>query len=156
RAAYLVPADAHPNYVKLNGYPLSLFYANLAKLKARSATAIIDSCFSGASHKGMLVSRASPLVLSAAAPEPAAGVDVFTSASGQEISSWYEEKGHSLFTYYLLKAVQDGAKAGRTLTNAEVRDALGERVPVQARRLFGRIQTPAFSGAAQASFLGAQ
>ncbi|OGR59140.1 MAG: hypothetical protein A2X36_15190 [Elusimicrobia bacterium GWA2_69_24] len=153
-AAYFVPADAHPNYVKLNGYPLAVFYENLAKLKARSVTAVIDSCFSGASHKGMLVSQASPLYISAVAMDPHQGLNVFTSSADQEISSWFSAQGHSLYTYYFLKAVQEGLGKGGTLSNGRVRDSIAERLPAQARKLFGRTQTPAFTGDAEAPLLG--
>jgi hypothetical protein len=51
KTAYFVSSDCHPNYVKLNGYLLDLFYENLSKLSAKSVNVIIDTCFSGGSQK---------------------------------------------------------------------------------------------------------
>ena len=34
---------------------------------------------------------------------------VFTSATGEQVSSWYRDKSHSLFTYYFLKGLQGEA-----------------------------------------------
>ncbi|MFH2070203.1 MAG: PorV/PorQ family protein [Elusimicrobiota bacterium] len=147
--AYFVPSDCHPNYVRLNGYSLDLFYDNLSKVVAKSITVVIDACFSGASEKGMLIAKASPLVVVPAKGRVSEKIDLFTSSSGDEISSWYPEKNHSLFTYYFLKALQGDADKNKdkNLTFSEVRDYIDENVPYVARRLYGRTQTPSFTGA---------
>ncbi|MBI5188560.1 MAG: hypothetical protein HZA07_05760 [Nitrospirae bacterium] len=35
-----------------------------------------------------------------------------TSSSGSEVSSWYPEKGHSMFTYFFLKSLKENAEKG--------------------------------------------
>lgn len=50
--------------------------------------------------------------------------------------------------------VKDQLAEGGVPTNAQLRDKLAERVPPQARRLFGRRQTPSFTGDAGAPLLG--
>lgn len=153
QTAFLVPSDAHPDYVRLNGYPLDLFYANLAALPARSRTVVIDACFSGSSHKGMLLGKASPLVLSVETGAVPKGLTVFSSASNKEVSSWYEEKGHSLFTYFFLKGVQESLGKGRTPTAGQLKTYLDETVPFEARKQFGRSQTPQLWGDGGRPFL---
>lgn len=153
QTAFLVPSDAHPDYVKLNGYPLELFYANLAALPARRRTVVIDACFSGSSHKGMLLGKASPLVLAVETGAIPKGLTVFTSAGNKEVSSWYEEKGHSLFTYFFLKGVQESLGKGRPLTAGQLKTYLDETVPFEARKQFGRSQTPQLWGDDGRSFL---
>ncbi|GAH94505.1 unnamed protein product, partial [marine sediment metagenome] len=37
----------------------------------------------------------------------------FTSASGDEVSSWYPDKNHSLYSYYFFKGLQGEADANR-------------------------------------------
>ena len=69
---------------------------------------------------------------------------LFTSATGEQVSSWYREKKHSLFTYYFLKALQGEGDINRDdkLTFAEIQSYIDEKVPYMARRLNNREQTP--------------
>ena len=145
--------DCCPNDVRLNGYPLGTFYDNMAKLSARSLTVVIDACFSGGSDNGMLINQASPLSIEIENPV-AIGADrsVFTSSSGSEVSSWYEDKNHGLFTYFFLKGLRGAADANGDdrLTSGELIDYLAdptEGVPYYARSIHnGRIQTPSLYG----------
>jgi hypothetical protein len=147
KQAYLVPSDADPDYVKLGGYPLSVLYDNLARLPAREVNVVLDACFSGQSDTGMIISKASPLRIEAALPG-AGNIDVFSSSKANEVSSWYPEKRHSLFTYFFLKGLQGEADKNKdsAITAAELEDYLAETVPYMARRLHGRRQTPVFTG----------
>lgn len=148
-AAYFVPYDADPNYAAQTGYSLDQFYRQLNELEARSVTVVLDACFSGASEAGMLIQEASPIFISV--ENPAANLEqgvVLTSSSGDQISSWYPEKGHGLFTYYFLKGIRgeaDGDQDG-TVTSLEVYGYIMENVPYLARRLFNREQTPQLMG----------
>jgi len=145
KQGYLVPVDADPAFVRLNGYSLGTFYKNLGKLPARSVTVVVDACFSGGSESGMLVRNASPVFIQVENPALAAqNAIVFTSAGGGQISSWYPEKRHSLFTYFFLKGLSGEADANRDkkLTIAELNAFINEQVPHLARRLHNREQTP--------------
>ena len=148
KEAYLVPADCDPNYVKLNGYPLSLFYKNLSKLPAKNITVVIDACFSGCSEHGMLVASASPLVPTLIEEKKPASAVIFTASTGDQIASWYPDQAHSLFTYYFLKGLRGEAdhNADRKITCGELYDYVREEVKYYAKRLFGREQTPTFWG----------
>jgi len=148
KTAYFVPSDCHPNYVKLNGYSLDLFYENLSKLPAKSVNVIIDACFSGGSEKGMLIAKASPLMVVPIADKFVENINIFTSSSGDEISSWYPEKNHSLFTYFFLRALQGEADKNKdkSLNFAEIEDYVKENVSFLARKMYGRKQTPKFIG----------
>ena len=66
---YLLPANADPNTAEINGYPIDLLYGNLAKLaEAESVWVFLDACFSGSSHRGMLVRAASPASVTPSLP----------------------------------------------------------------------------------------
>ncbi|UCD37817.1 MAG: caspase family protein [Fidelibacterota bacterium] len=149
--AYFVPHDADPNYAAQTGYSLDQFYRQLNELDARSVTVVVDACFSGGSEAGMLIQQASPIFISV--ENPAANLKngvVLTSSSGDQISSWYREKGHGLFTYFFLRGIRgdaDGDQDGR-VTSEEVFGYLMENVPYLARRLFNREQIPQLMGAA--------
>ncbi|MFH1368337.1 MAG: PorV/PorQ family protein [Elusimicrobiota bacterium] len=147
KKAYLVPSDCHPNYVKLNGYPLELLYENIGKIKAKNVTIVIDACFSGGSEKGMLLTKASALI-PVERPKASSGINVFTAAGDSEVASWYPDKQHSLFTYYFLKGLQGSANTNKdkALTLGELKEYLTENVPSIARRNYGRNQNPQFSG----------
>jgi len=149
--AYFVPYDADPNYAAQTGYSLDRFYTQLNGLEARSVTVVVDACFSGGSEAGMLIQQASPIFISV--ENPAANLKngvVLTSSSGNQISSWYREKGHGLFTYFFLKGIRGEADGDRdgTVTSEEVFGYIMENVPYLARRLFNREQTPQLMGGA--------
>ena len=65
-----------------------------------------------------------------------------------QVSSWYPEKKHSLFTYYFLKALQGDADKddNKKLTIREIREYIDDNVTYLARRLNNREQTPEVSG----------
>ncbi len=150
KEGYFVPSDCHPDHVKVNGYSLDLFYENLGKVPAKSITVVIDACFSGGSgsEQGMLIAKASPLAIVAVKGKVTKNINLITSSAGDEISSWYPEKQHSLFTYFFLKALQgDGDKnKDKALTFGEIAEYLAGNVPYLARRLYNRNQTPTFIG----------
>lgn len=64
-------------------------------------------------------------------------VVIFTSSSGEEVSSWYPEQKHSLFTYYFLKGLQGAADKDedQTLTAGELQRYIEENVLYMARRV---------------------
>ncbi len=148
RSAYFVPADCHPNYVKLNGYPLNQFYENLEQIPAKEITVVVDACFSGGSQKGNLIKNASPLIVEPIKGKFSEKISEFSSSANNQISSWYVDKQHSLFTYFFLKALQGAADKNKdkNLTCSEINSYLAENVPQLARRLYNREQTPQFKG----------
>ena len=154
RKGYFVPVDCDPAKVALNGYSLDTFYENLAKLEARNITVVIDACFSGGSSPGkLLIQNASPVGIVVHNPAIAReDTIVLASSKGDQISSWYEEKRHSLFTYFFLKALGGSADKNRDdkLTFEEIYDFVSDRaegVPYWAKRLHGgRVQTPDIQG----------
>ncbi|UCH62952.1 MAG: caspase family protein [Fidelibacterota bacterium] len=148
-SAYFVPHDADPNYAAQTGYSLEQFYRQLNELEVRSVTVVVDACFSGGSEAGMLIQQASPIFISV--ENPAANLKngvVLTSSSGNQISSWYREKGHGLFTYFFLKGIRGEADGDRDskVTSDEVFGYIMENVPYLARRLRSREQTPQLMG----------
>lgn len=73
---------------------------------------------------------------------------VFTSATGDQVSSWYPEMKHTLFTYYFLKSLQGAGDSNKdkTLTVDEMKNYLNDNIPYMARRLNSREQTPQVFG----------
>ena len=142
KKGYILPVDGNPNNVSIGGYSLELLYNNLAKLKARSVTVVTDACFSGAT----LFKKASPIGIVVKNPLGARkNTSIINSSSGTELSSWYPEKGHGLFTYYFLLGLTGEADLNKDkdVTVNEIESYLIDRVPYMARTLHGgRKQTP--------------
>ena len=131
----------------ITGSSVNTLYQNLALLPAKKVTVVTDACFSGAFNSGNLLKNASPLAIA-----PKTGgyekLNIFSSSKGTEISSWYTDKKHGLFTYFFLKGLQGEADAdgNKTITAEELEEYLEENVPALATRLYNRAQNPVFSG----------
>jgi hypothetical protein len=108
--AYLVPYDGDPNYLANTGYPLKRLYEKLGQLPASEVVVALDSCFSGAGGRSVLAKGARPLVSVAEAPVLPANLAVLSASQGSQISTSSPERGDGVFTYYFLKALQDGKK----------------------------------------------
>lgn len=147
KSAYLVPVDASTSYLAETGYELNTLYTNIAKLASVDNVVIIDSCFSGDSPGGMLFKNVSPALLKEVSHvERIKRSSVISSTSVGELSNWYPAKGHSLFTYYLLEAMNGTADINHDhkITMNEIKKYVDGEVPYKARRLSGREQHPVF------------
>lgn len=144
KKGYILPVDGNPNNVSISGYPLDLLYGNLAKLKARAITVVTDACFSGAP----LFKKASPVGIIVKNPLVALkNTTIINSSAGTELSSWYPEKGHGLFTYYFLLGMTGEADINKDkiITMGEFSSYINDNVPYMARTLHGgRKQTPKY------------
>jgi len=142
---YFVPVDCDPAMVDVNGYSLDLFYNKINNLGAKSVTVVIDACFSGSSDQGMLLKNISPVFIEVdESGQLADEVTVFTSSSGEQVSSWYPEKKHSLYTYFFLKGLKGSADVDedQSVTAEEMQFYVNENVGFMARKLNSRKQTP--------------
>ena len=142
RKGYILPVDSDPNNVVIGGYSLDVLYRNLATLPFHSLTVLTDACFSGAA----LFKKSSPVGIIVENPLVAMkNSTIINSSTGTELSSWYPEKGHGLFTYFFLLGLTGKADANGDgkITVGELSDYLVENVPYTVRKLFqGRKQTP--------------
>jgi len=155
KRGYFVPSDADPEAISLTGYSLEQLYRNVAKtakeMKVPNVFIVVDACFSGATEKGLLLKNVSPIAIKVKKTLPRdSSIVMMTSSGGAEVSSWYPEKGHSMFTYFFLKALKEEVKRGRKVLTAGRLYSLvsdeTEGVPYYARRLYGRTQTPQMIG----------
>ena len=144
---YLVPVDADPAYLKLNGYALNTFLNNLSHLPAKSVLVIMDACFSGQIYTGI-----SPVYVYVPPQKRfPPNFAVLSSTTATQPSCWLPEKGHSLFTYLLLKGIQtfqadlnnDGKITLKEMEQYLTDDTeLSHSVPYQARRIQNVEQRP--------------
>ena len=144
-AGYLLPVDVAGNDVA-SAYSLDALYKQLGALNVKSVTLFMDACFSGTLRgDGMLVSARS-VAIKAKAEQPVGNMVVFSAAQGDETAYPYAEKGHGLFTYFLLKKLKD--------TKGEVdygtlADYIRKEVTRKAAVVNNKPQTPSVSFAPQ-------
>lgn len=147
---YIVPVDCDPNYLEQTGYSLDLFYKNLAKLNAKSVSVVTDACFSGAE----LFKNISPITITVSNPIVLMpNCVVLSSSTGSQVSSWFNEKNHGLFTYFFLRAFQEKEKVdadkNNTITFRELANYIADKtqgVPSLARKLHNVDQNPTIQG----------
>lgn len=107
--AYLLPVDGRPKTLR-TCYPLSEFYADLGSMNARGVMVFLDACFSGAQRtvgNEMISQDARAVVIKPKAAAPKGNMFVLSATSDNETALPYADKNHGLFTYYLLKHLQD-------------------------------------------------
>jgi uncharacterized repeat protein (TIGR01451 family) len=106
KEAYLLPVDITGKNIRL-GISLDALYKQLASYPIKGAYVFLDACFSGGyksaapvlSQKGVRVVPKSGL--------PQGNTLSFSSSSGDQTSSVYNEKKQGYYTYFLLKTLSD-------------------------------------------------
>lgn len=142
--AYLVPYDGDPAFIAETGYSINRLYESLGKLKVREINVVLDSCFSGAGGRSVLAKGVKPLVMTINMPAIKKNMSVITASSGDQISSAYEEQGHGLFTYFLLKGIKDEnvIRKDGSLKMNDLFKYLQPRVERVARKQYNNEQIP--------------
>lgn len=143
--AYLVPYDGDPAFIDETGYSLKRMYDALSKLPAREVLVALDSCFSGGGGRSVIAKGARSLVAKMKVPELAASNLVVLSASSEsQISSTYDEKGHGLFTYFLLKGIknEEVVSPDGSIRHEDLFGYLKPQVERIARKQYNNEQTP--------------
>lgn len=105
-SSYLLPVDGIGNNLR-TGYNLAELYKTLGALPAKSVTVFMDACFSGAKRGEGMLASARGVAIKAKPEAPKGNMVVFSAAQGDETAYPYEDKGHGLFTYFLLKKLQE-------------------------------------------------
>ena len=143
--AYLVPYDGDPAFIDETGFSLKRLYADLGKLPAKKVIVALDSCFSGAGGRSVIAKGSRPLVMNLQSnvvlPK---NMTVLSASSGDQTSSTYDDKGHGLFTYFLLKGIknEDVTRADGSLKIDDLYGYLKPQVERIARKQYNNEQTP--------------
>jgi len=142
--SYLLPIDGYDSDVT-TGYNLNNLYSKLGALPAKNITVFIDACFSGAQRSGGMLASARSVAIKASAGKPVGNMVVFSAAQGDETAFPYLEKGHGMFTYFLLKKLQE-SKGEATLS--ELGDYIITNVRQQSIIVNSKNQTPTVAASA--------
>lgn len=138
KTAYLLPIDGYGSDVN-TGYKLDDLYATLGKMPTQSVTVILDACFSGTKREGDMLANARGVAIRVKSGLPQGNMVVFTAAQGDETAYPNSEQEHGLFTYYLLKKLQE---TKGEVSYQQLSDYVTRQVRQQSLVLNGKSQTP--------------
>ena len=138
KTAYLLPVDGSGTDVS-TGYKLDDLYALLGKMPASRITVFMDACFSGSKREEGMLASARGVALKAKSGTPQGNMVVFSAAQGNETAYPNKEKQHGLFTYYLLKKLQE---TEGDVSLQDLGDYIITNVKQQSVLLNSKLQTP--------------
>ncbi len=122
-----------------DGIKLKDLYSKLASSKASRITVFLDACFSGGGRgeNGLLSERNVKIRPKSDIVE--GNIVAFTASSGKEVSLPLEDQQHGLFTYYLLRKLQE---TQGDLTLDDLGQHLEQEIPKAALLENGVLQRP--------------
>ena len=137
KEAYLIPVDVAGTNVQY-GIKVTDVYKTLTEHPTEKVTVFLDACFSGgARNQGLLAARG--VKVKPKKEQLAGKLVVFSASSGDQSSLPYKAKGHGIFTYFLLKKLQE---SGGDLTYKELSDYIKENVSLQSVVINSKEQDP--------------
>ena len=140
---YLLPIDGYGSDVT-TGYALDDLFKTLGNMPSKSVTIFLDACFSGAKRDGDMLASTRGVAIKVKQNAPKGNMVVFSAAQGDETAYPYNEFAHGLFTYYLLKKLQE-TKGDVTL--GELGDYVKTKVEQQSIVVNGKLQSPSIMSA---------
>ena len=137
--AFLLPIDADGKQTEVC-YPLKKLYTELSTLGTQSVVVFLDACFSGATGDGKsLMASARGVEIETNEEEVLGNMIIFSATTSGQTAYPYKEHGHGLFTYFLLKKLQE-SKGNTTL--GELGSYITKNVQQRSVLINQKIQTP--------------
>ena len=136
--AFIIPVDGKGTNTT-TCYSLNSLYTALADTRASNVTYFMDACFTGANKEGSMLVAARGVAREAKKETLEGNSVVFSASSGDETAMTYPEKGHGLFTYFLLKKLQE---TSGNVTYAELAEYINKNVKKEAFLINEKPQTP--------------
>jgi hypothetical protein len=134
---YIMPVDCSGEDLTY-AIKLSNLYKKLSENDCKKVVVFLDACFSGgARNQGLVAARG--VKVTPKAEGLAKNIVVFSATSEEQPALAWKEKGHGMFTYFLLKKLQD---TDANLTYGELSDYLSKNVGVKSALVNNREQTP--------------
>jgi uncharacterized caspase-like protein len=145
KSAYLLPVDGYGTDVS-TGYSLDKLCTELGSKPAKSVIVLLDACFSGANRDGKMLASARGVAIKAKQESPQGNIVVFSAAQGDQTAYPYKEKGHGLFTYYILKKLKE--TRGK-ISLGELTEYVTTEVKKRSIIVNSKLQTPTASSSAK-------
>ena len=137
-AAYLIPTDGKGTNSR-TCYSVQELYKTLAATNAQSITYFMDACFTGSDKEGSMLVAARGVARAPERETLEGKTVVFSASSGDETAMTLKDEGHGLFTYYLLKKLQE---TKGDVTYGDLADYLHYNVMRDAFLINEKPQTP--------------
>jgi hypothetical protein len=116
-------------------------YTELTSSSSRRVTFFIDACFTGGARNQALIA-ARGVKIKPKTDALSGNLVVFSASSGDQSSLAYKDKSHGMFTYYLLKKIQE---TKGTVSYKNLADYLSREVSLQSVRINNKDQNPQVS-----------
>lgn len=120
-------------------FDVDKLYNSLAALNANSVVVLMDACFSGSLRGDGMLMAARGVKIKSNLSEPKGNMVVISASQGDETAYPYEKEQHGLFTYFLLKKLQE---TRGNVTLGELSSYIVENVKKQSIVANGKLQTP--------------
>jgi len=137
--AYLLPVDGDGRNPRYTGLSLDDLYKDLASCPTTSTLVLMDACFSGARRDGNMLASARGVVIAPRETDPYGNLVVISAAAGEQTAFKYESQKHGMFTYFLLKGLQESN--GR-LSLGQLSDYVIDNVGKKSIVINSKSQTP--------------
>ena len=147
RKAYLLPSDGIANDPE-SGYALSSLYEELGEMNFNSSLVLLDACFSGTKRNGEMLTASKGVAIKPSNEDLFGNVAVLSATQGDDTAYPDEENGHGLFTYYLLKKLQESKG---NVTISELSDYISTNVKRASVVRNAKIQVPTVSYSTESS-----
>lgn len=121
-------------------------YDELSRMNISSSIVFLDACFCGEGRDAkLLASTAGARAVKLIPRETAvpSKVVAFNATSQDETALPYAEKGHGMFTYFLLKKLQE---TSGDVTLGDLANYLRTQVMLYSKRVNDKLQVPTVSG----------
>lgn len=136
--AYLLPTDGRGSDIS-SAFPLNQMFSRLSELNSKQTVVFIDACFSGTQRSGKKLHNTRSVRLKPKNPFISGNTIAFSASQGNETAHPYDEQKHGLFTYFILKKLQESC--GET-TLGELADYVTSNVKQTSALKRKDLQTP--------------
>lgn len=138
KVPYLIPVDISATNLSA-GIKLSDLYERLAASGAKRVTVFLDACFSGGGRAAGLMSEARGVKIKPSVGGLEGNLVVFAAASGEQSALPFNQERHGMFTYFLLKKIQE---TSGNISYSDLFDYLKWNVNTESLRLNKKEQQP--------------
>ena len=133
KEAYLIPHDGDTSMLSRTAIPRKDVINGLDKLKARSVTLFMDTCYSGAAKGGqqtLVASRGLRIVKKNTLADLPSNFTLFSAAANDETAISHPTQKNGLFSYWMMRGLGGEADSNNDnkLTNGELHAFISDKV----------------------------
>ncbi|MEI7897691.1 MAG: caspase family protein [bacterium] len=145
---YLIPVDVSGTNLN-SAIKLSDIYKKFSETGCKRITVFLDACFSGGGREsGLLAARS--IRIKPSEENIAGNMIVFSATKGDQSAMPYKSEKHGLFTYFLLKKLQE---TSGNLNYMQLADYLSKTVSIESLKINQKEQDPEVNVSAEAKDL---